>query len=122
LERERRHDPEVAAATAAKRPEEIRVVCGAHGLARPIGEDDVGRDQLVAREPVQPRHHADPAAEREAGHADGRTRAGRKASARGGQRRIDIEQARASADHGRPVAPHVDALDRTQIDDEPFVR
>jgi hypothetical protein len=61
-------DPEVAAA-AAQSPEEVGVL----GLTRleevALGGDHVGGDEVVDREPLLSMEPADPAAEREAGHA-----------------------------------------------------
>jgi hypothetical protein len=66
---EPRDDPEVAAA-AADRPEQVRVRVGvgAHELA--VRGHDVGREQVVDREPVLAHEVADAAAEGEAADAD----------------------------------------------------
>ena len=63
-------DAEVAAA-AADRPEQVRVrvAVGAHELA--VRGHDVGREQVVDREPVLAHEVADAAAEGEAADADG---------------------------------------------------
>ena len=54
LERELRDDAEVATA-AADRPEEVRVLVGARGHLRAVGEHHLRREQVVDREPVPPR-------------------------------------------------------------------
>lgn len=64
---ERRDDAEVPAA-AAERPEQILVLALARD-ERPIGGDDLGREEVVAREAGPPRQVADAAAEREPAHA-----------------------------------------------------
>ena len=62
-QRQARHHAELAAARAAERPQQV--------LARldhaPVGEHDLGRDHLVARQPVPAPEDAKPAAEREPG-------------------------------------------------------
>ena len=70
-------DPEVPAATAAQRPEEIGMLLLA-GAQRPaIGVDQLDGDEVVAGEPVLAREKADAAAEGQAGDADARTGPGR---------------------------------------------
>ena len=63
-ELERRHDAEVPAA-AAQRPEQILVLVLARDERLPVGRDDLGRDEVVAREADAARQVADAAAERE---------------------------------------------------------
>ena len=62
---ERRHDAEVAAA-AAEPPEQILVLALAGGDELPVCRDDVGRDQIVDRQPASTREVADAAAQRQA--------------------------------------------------------
>jgi hypothetical protein len=63
---ERRHDAEVSAA-ASQTPEEILVlVVGGHDDAA-VGENHVGRHQVVARHPVPASQPSEPAAEGEPG-------------------------------------------------------
>ncbi len=77
VELELRDDAEVAAATAQS-PEQVRVV----GLARvdepAVRRDDVGRDEVVAREAELAHRPADAAAEREPGDTGGRDEAARR--------------------------------------------
>src|SRR5687768_8386007 len=67
-------DAEIAATTAAQRPEElgVRLRAGAEGL--PLGVDQLDGEEVVAGEPILAREKADAAAEGQAGDAD--TRAG----------------------------------------------
>ena len=74
-ELERRDDAEVPAA-AAERPEEIVVLCLARDERLPVGRDDLGREEVVAREAEAPRQVANAAAQREpadAGRGDDAT-------------------------------------------------
>ena len=68
---ERRHDPEVAAASA-QTPEEVGVLVLARMQEPAVGGDDVGADEVVAGKAVLPHQPADAAAEREARDAGGR--------------------------------------------------
>src|SRR5260221_9098514 len=100
-EAQRRHDAEVAAPTAARGPEEIRLVALVAVPQLAVGGDDVDVRELVAGEPPRASQDTDPATERETGDA------GARAAARGetGPRRpagvVDGDQPRAPAD-GHP--------------------
>src|SRR5438874_982462 len=61
---ERRDDPEVSA-TAAQSPEQILVLLIAGHDNLPVGGDDLGRDEVVARQPVLARQVADAATKRQ---------------------------------------------------------
>src|SRR4051794_11980573 len=66
-------DPEVPAATAAQRPEEIRMRLLA-GTERPaFSVDELDRDEVVAGKPILAREKANATAEGQAGEADART-------------------------------------------------
>ena len=67
-ELERRHDAEVAA-TAADRPEQVVVLVLARSELRPVGGDDLRRDEVVAGQADAARQVPDPAAECEAADA-----------------------------------------------------
>jgi len=69
-ELQRGHQAEVAAA-AAQRPEEVRVLPLAGHQETAVGGHHVGRDQVVAGEPVATAEIAHAAAERQAAHAGG---------------------------------------------------
>ena len=88
LELEPRDDAEVAAA-AAQAPEQVGVLRLARVDEPAVGGDDVGADEVVAREPELPHRPADAAAEREAR---------RRPSSRRGRR---SSRARAPASRGR---------------------
>jgi hypothetical protein len=68
---ERRHDPEVAAASAEP-PEQLRILGRTRVHEPAVGGDDVGADEVVCGKSVLPHEPADPAAEREPCHAGGR--------------------------------------------------
>ncbi len=70
VELERGHHAEVAAA-ALDRPKQIGVLrrAGRHQL--PLGVDHVGRAEVVSGQPVLPAEPAEPAAQRQPGHAGG---------------------------------------------------
>ncbi len=114
-------DAEVAAA-AAQRPEQVGVLGLAGGDGPPVGEDDVGREQVVAGEPVLPAQPADAAAEREAGDAgvgDDPAR-GRQPV----ELRLAVELAPQDAGLGADRARRridADPLHRREVDDQPAV-
>ena len=68
---ERGDDAEIAAA-AAQAPEQFRVLLGARRHQFAVGGDDVGRDEVVAAEPVLAHQPAEPAAQGQPGDAGGR--------------------------------------------------
>ena len=71
IELQRRDHAETAAA-AADRPEQVGVLVAAGGADHAVGGDDLDRAQVVAAETVGAHHHAEPAAEGEAGHTGDR--------------------------------------------------
>ena len=107
VELELRDDAEVAAATAQS-PEQVRVV----GLARvdepAVRRDDVGRDEVVAREAELAHRPADAAAEREPGDTGGRDEAARRREPVRLGLVVDVGPHRASADR-RPTSGRIDA-------------
>ena len=115
-------DPEVAAA-AAQPPEELGVL----GLARvhepAVRGDDVGADEVVAREAVLAHQPADAAAEREAGDAGRRDQAaGRREPVRL-RLVVDVGPHRAAADVARAARPDRRARSRIarEVDHDPVV-
>ena len=96
-EGERGDDAEVPAA-AAQRPEQVGVVVGAGGDEGAVGEHDIGREQVVDREPEAAGQVADAAAERQAGHAGCGDEPGRGGHAEGGGGVVDIAPGAAGVD------------------------
>ncbi len=93
---ERGHDAEVAA-PAPQPPQEVRIFRGARPHGASVGRDDVGGDQVVAREPETTHEPAQAATERETGDAGRRHRAhGRREPERLG-RRVEIAERAATA-------------------------
>jgi hypothetical protein len=76
-ELERCNDPEVPA-SAAQRPEKVRVIALARADAAAVGENDLGGDEVVEAEAELPGEIAGPAAECVAGDPDGRDGAARR--------------------------------------------
>ena len=60
-EQKRRHHTEVAA-SSPQRPEKIRILVHAGRNQAPIRQYDIGREQIVDRQPVLPRQVTDAAA------------------------------------------------------------
>jgi hypothetical protein len=113
-------DAEVAAA-AAQRPEQVRVLVGAGADLAPVGEDDVGGDEVVDRHPVAPALVRDAAAERQAGHPGlGHDPAG-GGEAEGGGDAVDVGPRRAALHVDGAVGVHVDAAHRRQVDHQAVV-
>ncbi len=112
-------DAEVAAA-ALESPEQLGVLVRTGGDQPAVGRDQLGRQQVVASQPVQPLEPAAAAAEDEAGDA----RAG-NAPAGGGQTeglRLAIELAPREAGlraHAPPGSVHAHALHGRQVQQEP---
>ena len=103
VELELRHDAEVAAA-AAQPPQQLRVLGLAGVDEPPVRGDDVGGDQVVAREAELAHRPADAAAEREPGDAGARHEpAGRREAVRL-RLVVDVGPDRASADLARRAA------------------
>ena len=71
-----------------------------------VGEHDLCADEAIAGQPVLAPEQTDPAAEGEAGDADGGTAPGRQGPAVGVQRRVHLCQAGAGSDRGDPVVGH----------------
>ena len=120
-ELEPRRDAEVAA-SASKPPQELRVLIGISADHGATGRDQLGADEVVARETVLRRQVADPAAERETGdsgradHASGGDEAG------GLRRRVELEPPRAALGAGGPrVAVDLDPPHQREVDHEPAV-
>jgi len=76
LQRQARHDPELPAAGAAQRPQQVAVGLD-HVSAR---EHDLRARHLITGQPVSAPKHPEPSAERQAGDADGGAAAARDGS------------------------------------------
>ena len=116
---EPRDDAEVAAA-AADRPEQVRVRVGvgAHELA--VRGHDVGREQVVDREPVLAHEVADAAAEGEAADADGAGVAEADAEPVLRGRDGDLAGRRAGLGPGRArVGVDLDGLQQREVENDP---
>ena len=120
-ELEPRGDAEVAA-PAPKRPEQLAVVVRARPDHAPVGRDDLGAEQVVARQSVLRGQVADSAAERETGHTRRTHHATRSDEAEGLRRRVEVEPGGAAFGPGGPgLAIHVDATHQREVDHEPAV-
>ena len=120
-ELERGHHAEVTAA-AAQRPEQVRVLVGASGDERAVGEHDVRGQQAVDREPEPPGQVAGPAAERETGDPGGAEDARGDGQAEGARGVVDVApDAAALGDYG--LGPGVDPnpAHRRKVDDQGVV-
>jgi hypothetical protein len=69
-----------------------------------VGQDDVGREQLVGGQPVLAAEDAEPAAERQAGDADRRSAAARDRAPVFVERAVELAEPHAGADRHRAVA------------------
>src|SRR5205814_7501254 len=87
-ERERRHDAEVAAASAQS-PEQVVVLVLARRHERTVGKYDVSGDHVVDRQSELARQVADAAAEREPADAGGPDDPERRREAEGMRRVVD---------------------------------
>ena len=118
---ETRDDPEVPAA-APKPPQQLGVVLGARQRHRPVGSDELGADEGVARQPVLRGQVADPAAEgqsRHAGRPDDAARRDQAVRLRGG---VEVEPRRAAGSAGDACAGiHLDRAQLREVDHEPVV-
>lgn len=70
LEGELGVDPEVPAARAAGRPEQVRVLLGIGPYDLAVGQDQRGAEELIAGEPEAAHVEAHTAAQHQTGHAD----------------------------------------------------
>ena len=114
-------DAEVAAA-AADRPEEVGVLVGAGGDDLARGRDDLGRHQVVDRQPVLAHHEADAAAGRQPAEADRVGVAGGERQAVGVRRAGEVAGGRAGLDAGDPrLGIDADRVHPRQVDHEGVV-
>ena len=86
---------------AAERPEEILVLALARDERLPVGRDDLGGDEVVAREADTTREVADAAAEREPAHAGRRDDAAGRREAVGVRRVVEHAPRGAALGAGR---------------------
>ncbi len=115
-EDETRHDPEVAAAAAAARPEQIGVVVLVCDEDLAVGGDDLHRDEIVGCEPPGPRGEPEAAAECMAADADGRARARGNREPVRGETVVDVPEPGARPDDG-VTARDRDAGQLREVDD-----
>jgi hypothetical protein len=95
-----RGDDAEAAAAAAERPEELRLVFLVDAAQPPVGRDQLDRDDAVRREAELPPIPAQAAAQRVADHRHVRRRAVEGGEAELGRLRNDVGPARGRADAG----------------------
>ena len=100
-ELERRHDAEVAAA-APQGPQQVGVLVLAGADQPPVGRHDLGRDEVVDREPVAAPEPADAAAEGEPAHAGVGDEAARRRQAERLRRGVNVAPRRAALDRCAP--------------------
>jgi len=118
---ERRHHPEVAAASA-HRPEEVLVVLGVRGHEAPVGEHHVDAQEVVEGEAVGARQVADPSAEREAADAGGGDEAAGGGEAEGVGGVVDVTPACSAFDANRArLRIHPDAAHPREVDHQAVV-
>ena len=121
LEQEARHHAEVAAA-ATQRPEEIGVLILAGGDKAAVGEDHIGFEQVVDREPVLAREIPRAAAQGQARDAGARDDAERDREAERVSRMIDVARRAARFDpHGLRGRIYANTFHLGQVDDESIV-
>ena len=101
-ELERRDDAEVAAA-APQRPQEVGVAVGTGDDLLAGGRDDLGPDEVVAGEPLEPGQPADPATKRQTGHARVAERAADDGQVVLPGGRVDVVPQRAAGGPDRPA-------------------
>lgn len=118
-DRERGADAEIAAASAAQAPEQVRFGSLRHGAHRAVGGDDLGARHRVRADAEAAHVEADAAAQHEARDADRRAAAMGDGAARRAKPRGDVpvEAARSDRDAAaRRVIGHL--LHRRQVDQE----
>ncbi len=103
-EPEGRDDAEIAAA-AADRPEQVRVLLRARMHDRAVGRHQLGREQVVDRQPVLARDPAEAAAERQPGDPGRRVDARRHGEPVELRLAVDIAERRAGIDLRRRARP-----------------
>ena len=114
--RERRHDPEVAAA-ALQRPEEVGVGRLGHVDDVAVGGHELGGQQVVGREPVLGHQPAEPAAQRETGDPGRGDRAARDGEAVLGGGVVELGPGEPGLRaHRPPGGIDVDALHLGEVD------
>jgi hypothetical protein len=120
-QRERGHDPEVAAPAAAAGPEQVVIRVGVHVAYAAVRGHDARREQVVTREAEAPARKPVPAAEREAGNADRRARAGWHGHPSARERALHVDQLRGRPHRGAPARePHASQL--RQVEHHAFTR
>ena len=116
-ERERGGDAEVTAAAASAGPVQAPVAVVATGRGGAVGEHDVERPEIVARQSVDAGQHADAAAESQAGDADGRAGPAGHGPAARCQPAVEVDQVDAGAD-GDCVGPEAHRVHFGDVDDQ----
>ena len=121
LEQKRRHHAEVSAA-AANGPEQIAILVGAGHDKGSVGQDDVGRQQIIDGQAVLPRQVSHAAAEGQAADAGGRDDSGRHGEPEGMRGMVNVAPgATAAYAHGPCRRIDVNVLDGGEIDDQAVV-
>ena len=117
-EGERGDHAEVSAATA-QRPEQVGVLRFGRRHHAPVGQHDLGLQQVVDGQAVLAGQVAVAAAQGEPADAGGGDDAGRRRQTVSVGRAVHLRPCRAALDAGdAPVGVHVDAVHRRQVDDE----
>ncbi len=113
-----RHDAEAPAAGAPQRPEQVAVGDLEHP---PVGQHDLGAEELVAGQPVRAPEDPQAAAERQPGDPHGRPAAAGDRQAVRVERVVDVAEPRAGADRRHPVLD-AHGAHRAHVDEQPLRR
>jgi hypothetical protein len=121
-EHELGHDAEIAA-TAAERPQQVRVTALTRLNGRAVRRHDGRTDEVVARQPARPHQEADPAGQRQSADPGVDERATRNVEPVRDGRAVDVLPQRSTLRECEPAlrvdrhAPHP-----AQVDDERILR
>jgi hypothetical protein len=116
-EHELRHHRELTATSAPQRPEQVRIVVLVALDDAPVGEHGARGDELVRGEAMRATEDAQTAAEGQAGDPDGRPAAPDDGAITGGERVVDLGEARTGANGHRAVGDR-HLIHAARVDDD----